>query len=450
MCGIWGFMSTFSSILGNEAKFCEDAMITGAIRGENGTGIIMATSHGKVSTYKKKHNPYWLKFDKDFQQAFKLHTSQLIIGHNRHATVGEVTDENTHPFKKDHIIMVHNGTIRSGLDIPAGITDSEVLAQKLAEEGTTIFEHIFGAWTSVWVNSKENSLNFVCNGDRPFSLVKVRPQFNYNMYQPSKESFDGWAFASEFGMLAWLLGRNKLDIVEVVKIEVDKHYKIYLNNAKDLIEVKTLKKPVWRETEKYVTVSEPPTNNSLLGKLRKLSKKNDDSSIIYRILGKEGPSPETQLFKYTGISNKKEGVFFYSGTVIPDDQLTNNVWFMGTIHAKIIENGVPYYQVKHRKSETLSTLPLDEQEPKKQNTGIVTNISNMDDSVLIHTKLKGKILVGEAKDILMATHGSCMSCKSLVHLNELFQASVVTNQNDQAIGFLCPTCTTDIELGKKQ
>jgi hypothetical protein len=219
MCGIFGTFSNFT-IDATQTKVFDDMLRAGVVRGEDGTGIMSVSG-----TYKKLEpdyikiggTPYELMRDKIYAPFMnRASKGKILVGHHRAATKGAITTDNAHPFMRDHICMVHNGTIRSGIDMKKHAVDSDGLCALVAEKGpAAAFSSISGAYACVWWDSKKQNLFFLKNDERPLHMITVR----MNTY-----------FASEWGMLSWLVSRHvqglKDSDIKVEKLENDYLYSL--------------------------------------------------------------------------------------------------------------------------------------------------------------------------------------------------------------------------------
>lgn len=147
------------------------------MRGQDSTGIIVGQRR------KKKNKIYHLsdignsseffQSDDAHNLLFKQGKSFLIAGHCRAATVGDVTVANAHPFKEQHIIGMHNGTINK-LAPPkaeeAFNSDSRQLFKLIADVGLQEASDQAGdkaAMAIVYVDLQTGTLNFYRNEERP-------------------------------------------------------------------------------------------------------------------------------------------------------------------------------------------------------------------------------------------------------------------------------------------
>lgn len=104
-------------------------------------------------------------------------TSPVIVGHNRAATKGKVTPRAAHPYRYNHITMVHNGTLDSDVDTkepkaPVFQTDSESICYAIAQKGIKwTWENLYGAAALVWWDAIQGKLFCVTNGKRPLNVI---------------------------------------------------------------------------------------------------------------------------------------------------------------------------------------------------------------------------------------------------------------------------------------
>lgn len=116
-------------------------------------------------------------FDKAFQGQIKG-----LIGHNRAATRGLISENNAHPFIFKHVLGAHNGTLyqiaenklKNRLKDPEQFeTDSELVFANLEvypdpKETISLLE---GAWALVWYDSRTECINFIRNKERPLYYI---------------------------------------------------------------------------------------------------------------------------------------------------------------------------------------------------------------------------------------------------------------------------------------
>ena len=111
MCGIVGVIG---KITVKEEKAFLLMLMFDTIRGADSTGIIIVDRKGNVK-YDKKTGTPWELFSTSPLINSKHSVNgfpSMLIGHNRAATVGKVTEDNAHPFDFENVIGVHNGTLQ--------------------------------------------------------------------------------------------------------------------------------------------------------------------------------------------------------------------------------------------------------------------------------------------------------------------------------------------------
>lgn len=215
MCGIVGFITAEKEKGAyRRASYLQQGLIADTLRGEDSTGAYFI-EHGNqqdtgigwcrdiVDGYTfVQTNPYFSKYLGKGEQ-------HAIIGHNRAATIGGVHMGAAHPFQEGPITLVHNGTLHQTGTLPKSQTmlkaenDSHAICYNLEIEGIeTLAGKLDGAFTLIWHDARDNSLNIVRNEKRPIHLAKVKDERTL-------------LIGSEADMIHWLAKRNKLRIEEM-------------------------------------------------------------------------------------------------------------------------------------------------------------------------------------------------------------------------------------------
>lgn len=225
MCGICGLAG--NGIVQKDLDVLVELLQVSTVRGQHGTGIAQAHVHrdGKGNTNLIQKNAmevnsflrYHLGTKEGNQLLLRSCFDNVFIGHVRQPTRGDVSVKNTHPFKIHDLIGCHNGTLTDWRFIKKDITDSELLIQTIEKNGTaktlTDLEES-NAFAIVTLDVKTGQLTFVRNKHRPLHLA-----FNKHravMY-----------WASEYGMLEWILDRNKIQYEEILEFKENRIYTIY-------------------------------------------------------------------------------------------------------------------------------------------------------------------------------------------------------------------------------
>ena len=145
-------------------------------RGPDSTGLAALRNDGTVKVAKIASHPLDLFDAKRFGDALSGYNSTVFLGHNRLATKGVVNGNNAHPYTYDHITGAHNGTLETAswraLEEALGEkfdVDSQAIIAGLARLGVEeTVAMLQGAWALVWIDTKDNTLNFLRNKERPF------------------------------------------------------------------------------------------------------------------------------------------------------------------------------------------------------------------------------------------------------------------------------------------
>lgn len=193
MCGLVGIAGNLE--YKDEACF-KRLLVVDYFRGTDSTGVARVKPNGDVDVVKVASHPIDLFDTLAFTKAINGVQSSVFLGHNRAATKGKVNAINAHPFQFDHIVGAHNGTLST-----ASFAELEkVLGEQFEVDSKAIFaaisrlgieetaKYLQGAWALVWVDTKEHTLNFLRNKERPL------------WYAYSKD-FDKLFWASEHPMI---------------------------------------------------------------------------------------------------------------------------------------------------------------------------------------------------------------------------------------------------------
>lgn len=217
MCGLVALIArTNGGFLHADMTAFEQMLIIDTVRGKDSVGCFTKFGNGDVRAIKHGSNPFNLfRSDewRDFRQA-TINRGKFIVGHNRAATMGQVNTDNAHPFVEDHIILVHNGTLRSQNNLTEKNTqvDSNAIAHALVEEENDprhVLDRIDGAFALIWYDSKKDRLYAARNEERPLVLI---------------ESDRHFALASETWIAGYPMMRNNLDVKGTTVIEPNKLY----------------------------------------------------------------------------------------------------------------------------------------------------------------------------------------------------------------------------------
>lgn len=202
MCGLVAVISPKSQTL-SENNIFKQMLVMDQLRGKDSTGIFAVNANAEASIAKSIATPA------DFLQLTRvssmINTAHILVGHNRHATIGAVNTNNAHPFQHNNITLVHNGTLDKCPKLPHQDefdTDSEAVCYNLSlcnsdEETHKFLESLEGAFAFIWYDDVEEATYFIRNDERPLYRVHVG---------------DSMMLASERGFLFAALDRNNVSI----------------------------------------------------------------------------------------------------------------------------------------------------------------------------------------------------------------------------------------------
>ena len=280
MCGIFGLAGKWTTTQSDD-KFIKNCTIAGVVRGGDGTGFVFMNEEKKTTFLKKGVNGATFVtdvFDPSWNIGNKTHS---IIGHNRAATSGDINDDTTHPFIEGNVIGVHNGTLngdwRGDLQVSKKCdVDSKGIYRSISARGIDwTIEHLYGAAALVWSDLKTQQLFVYRNHERP-------------LYYTQNAAKTKVYYASEKGMLQWLLGKCHIAHGEVHPFKAETLYEITGGEVTEIRELKKAKRVVagyqprgtttsrtipstYTQTGKKLTVVGTTGNTAMDGKLLRLT-----------------------------------------------------------------------------------------------------------------------------------------------------------------------------------
>lgn len=205
MCGLVGLLTATPAAerLKNE-KFFTQGLFTDSLRGMDATGIF--TVDPKTSTVetckKAMPSPDFLQLRYAAQTINRALDNGILVGHNRAKTFGPNTNANAHPHAHGPITLVHNGSLTNHQKLVKNWieVDTVALTEYIATHTIQdVINNVKGAYTLIWHDARDKSINFLSNGQREFAMAQAKNK-------------KGWYFASESRMLEWLLHRTRIDI----------------------------------------------------------------------------------------------------------------------------------------------------------------------------------------------------------------------------------------------
>lgn len=214
MCGhlgvLIGSLET-SKMRDSLVTYFEQALLTGDLRGGDGTGMLAITNK-MIYPHKTKESGSDFRNNPHTKKLLSRKDLVALLGHNRKGTQGKVSDENSHPFNYGNITLFHNGTLTYNKALSSKYAvDSESIADSLSkavddEDIIKVLEKIDGSFSLVWYDLGRDTINFARNKERPMYFAKA--------------GTGSMVYASESGMLSWLCTRNNIPFKDVVATEV--------------------------------------------------------------------------------------------------------------------------------------------------------------------------------------------------------------------------------------
>lgn len=238
MCGLFGAAST--SLVEQETSRVVQLGILSQLRGLDSTGMLSCyreNSQIKVNIMKDTIHSTDFFSKNEVRDFLDKKKPFIIAGHCRAATVGSISKENAHPFNLGKISGMKNGTVANVPGRLEGETDSQALLRLLQNEGVqrAAEEAKNGGYAMVWIDNRNQTLNFLRNSGRPLWLMEC-PGVVY--------------WASEFEMLEFIRSRYNLSekTSHIYLLEDEVHQMRAVSNptlSKKEIKIEIPKKTVW-------------------------------------------------------------------------------------------------------------------------------------------------------------------------------------------------------------
>lgn len=211
MCGLVAVISkSYNGFTIKEKDIFDELLYIDALRGEDSTGVMAIDTDGNLELAKEASASGYFQLSDEYKKLTTgaVRNGAALVGHNRKATKGNITDENAHPFVvDDRVVLVHNGTLYGDhKKIADTEVDSHAIAHLIHQKGDDVeaaLKELNGAYALIWYDVQAKTMNFVRNSQRPLCFI---------------ETFNSWIWASEPGMLSWILSRNQIAPLQGAKI----------------------------------------------------------------------------------------------------------------------------------------------------------------------------------------------------------------------------------------
>lgn len=248
MCGLVGGAG---NLWQGDKRMVQMLLELDIVRGKDSTGLALIEKFGKGKLHlvKSVGRPIdlfreWTTFD---DQLDIIPSVRLALGHNRWATIGEVNENNAHPFLQGNIVGAHNGTLVNVKHLEDGESfevDSEAIFYNLNKNGIdATIPRIHGAYALTWYDTEAEKLYFIRNSQRPLFYASNQPN-------------DVLFWASEPWMLEIAAMKNKIKLDKITELkentlysldlcDVDHKWKVNLKIEK---EIQGYKPPVVKTT----------------------------------------------------------------------------------------------------------------------------------------------------------------------------------------------------------
>lgn len=219
MCGLVGVAGAVGI---PEEKAFKRLLELDTVRGPHSTGIAALTRAGTVIIAKNVGTPFDLKNDPEFKSVYQANLN-VLMGHNRWATCGDINRFTAHPFEFEKLVGAHNGTLkRQNLlqDSHRFAVDSENLYYHMNENGLNdTLDKTDGAFALTWFDKEAGTINFIRNDERPL----------YYLFNEDKSCV---FWASEQWMLNVALSHANVKMDKLIYVFAErKHYSMKITTG---------------------------------------------------------------------------------------------------------------------------------------------------------------------------------------------------------------------------
>jgi len=420
MCGLVAiFSKNKTGFMFQDKTIFQQMLIADMFRGMDSTGVFGVKSNGNLDMLKDASpSPYFLGKKESAAQFFDkiVNSYQVVVGHNRKATMGVVDAQNAHPFIEGDICLVHNGTLTNHRKLANTVIDSHAICTHINENGyKSTLKNIEGAYALIWYNAEEKKMYFCRNSERPLYLVETTNKIY---------------LASENKMLDWILDRNNLSKYTIQNVPTDKVFKFDLETRKLECETKPKKAhpPVqqhtnWNTHRRNQVI--PFHQSTVSGKIASISSLGSTKASISTY-----SSGETILWKLTDFDIGEKTIKFMGET--QDIYQTDVVVF------------IPTNKLSAMETDAFVAAPI--------LSGRISSITSKRGQVIIYlssAKIVDYYLSANNKQItpeqLKHAGSCCYTCGTTVEsAAEVADATITTNANGEIMFISCKECSEHV------
>ena len=230
MCGIVGVIAKNRSLSDADVDNFRKLLLVDQLRGEDSTGVLYVFREKKnmckIGVLKQAVPANVFINTEAFNNILAQKDLIALIGHNRFATVGSIDDTTAHPFTRGNVRLVHNGTLTAGWQAKLGVTDavvdSDAIAAAIDREGFAAIEpSIWGAYSLVWHDVRDNTINMCRNTQRPMSFL---------------DTTTSYMISSEAAILDLVVDRRNMKNNKIVDVPTYTHRKFKIYKGSVVIE----------------------------------------------------------------------------------------------------------------------------------------------------------------------------------------------------------------------
>jgi len=235
MCGLVGVMS--SNLADNHKKMFHNMLHFDVLRGEDSTGVaciggLNTQQPPSVEVFKTVGPPTELFFFHGVgakRDVLSHKPTQILLGHNRFATQGQINEDNAHPFDFPNLVGAHNGTLQKYqmsdfVDAKTYDVDSQILFSEISHQQDVrpVWEQVNGPMALTWFDKLTKKLHLARNKERPLF---------YAITEDKKSLF----WASESWMIIVGALRNNIKIHDVQNLPVEVLHTISFNEKGEIL-----------------------------------------------------------------------------------------------------------------------------------------------------------------------------------------------------------------------